>query len=150
MEQRNPNAAVQGLQGEGLYSRFAAADAANELRSNVFATQQRQAGERLSDRVSQHSRMHNLQSDAIKDAESGAKIGTILGLGQVGLGIQGAWDAKKDLLKKKRQQQQLIDATIAQASPEGLSNLYRIFSDEEDWGDRLRNTSWYKSQNFQF
>ena len=94
-QQRNPNAAVQGLQNRGIYSRFAAQDAANALASTKFSNAYNARNRRMADTMRHHNMTSALKWKAMHDARKGGKIGQALGLVQLGLGWQGNRDAAK-------------------------------------------------------
>ena len=115
-QQRNPNAAVKGLQNRGLYSMFGAQQGARQLASERFgarhALRERQMAE-SSRQFDQTSNLRNnlfgLQYKAFRDAKKGAKFAKPLGLIQLGLGIKGSSDAKKARDEDRASTQKLMN-----------------------------------------
>lgn len=149
--QRNPNAAIQGLQNQDIYRRFGGDDAERELNSNIFAARHSMANRRLDDRKRQHGLTSRLEAERLSDAESGMNIAKFLGLGELGLGFADMRQRKKDLEEEKTQNRAMWDMYAkGNVGNLGVSGLYGLMGKRfgnknfmANLVNQLRNTQGY-------
>jgi len=123
-QQLNPNAAIKGMQGQGLYSGFAANDAARELQSNTFAAQHALGQQKLADRKRQHGLTSAMTQKRIDDTKAGSNIGRMFGAVELGLGFMDKQASSVDRKKRAAQNAAMWNNYMRNQSAGGLDNLF--------------------------
>ncbi len=139
-QQRNPNAAVQGLQNRGIYSRFAAQDAANALASTRFSNAYNARNRRMADTMRHHNMTSALKWKAMHDARKGGNIGKALGLVQLGLGWQGNRDAAKARAEASVQNRMITENLLSNAPESSMGKYWEMLPQYRNFIERSRHT----------